>query len=101
MKSMKQKDDSVVKDAAPTRVRIAVHARKGRGRGENYKQLPGHALVVEVRNVREFRRLWREVEHLVEAGGWRDAAQPRPVAPELSAADSPPAVGGEESVTPS
>lgn len=98
MKSLKQKDDSVVKEAAPTRVRIIVQARKGRGRGASYSAVPGHALVVEVRTVREFRRLWTAVEQLAESGGWRDA--PRSADPQLPAAtDAAPAGGSESTVT--
>ena len=97
MKSLKQKDDTVVKDAAPTRVRMIVQARKGRGKGESYAPVPGHALVVEVRNVREFRRLWSTVEQLVDGGGWRDAA--RSADPQLPAATGPTPAGSGETVT--
>lgn len=93
MQKPKEKDDSLVRELVPTKVRLVCQARRPqKGKDTSYSQLPGHALVAEVRNVREFRRLWRSIEQIVQKGGWRDAPRPAPSATQLPAAGVP-AVG--------
>jgi hypothetical protein len=89
----KPRDDAAIRDLVPTKVRVVVQSR-ARGRGASYTQVPGHSLVVDVRNLREFRRLWRQVEELVDKGGWRDAVRPAAAPSELPVAGVPPVPGG-------
>lgn len=75
----KDKDDSLVRELVPTKVRVLCQARRPqKGKDTSYSQLPGHSLLVDVRNVREFRRFWKQIESVIEKGAWRDV--PRPVA---------------------
>jgi hypothetical protein len=89
-----QKDDSAIRDLVPTKVRFVVQSRRpqkaqgGQVKDTSYSQLPGHTRIVEVRTLREFRRLWRELERVIESGEWRDVRR-LAAASELPAAGSP------------
>lgn len=105
MQSQKPLDDSAIRDllgrwSGRTRVRVIVQTRRpqkakhGEVKDSSYTQLPGHSHVVEIRTLREFRRLWRSVQQLIDSEGWRDGR--RPAAPsELPAAGLP--VAGDRS----
>jgi hypothetical protein len=98
-----QRDDGVIREligsrAGRTRVRLVLQARRpqrnsagGEVKDTSYSQVPGHAQIVEVRTLREFRRLWRAIEQVVQGEEWRDVR--RVAAPsELPAAGTPLAV---------
>jgi hypothetical protein len=78
MRTTDKRDDSLVRELVPTRVRFVVQARRpqSNGRDTSYSQVAGHALVVKVRNLREFRRLWRALAEVIEGGGWCDHSEP-------------------------
>jgi len=79
------KDDTAIRELlaqpripAVTKVRIVVQSRKpqrakdGVVKDTSYSQLPGHVRIVEVRTVREFRRLWKGIEQFIDGRGWQD-----------------------------
>lgn len=86
----KRGDDSLVRELVPTKVRLVVQARRPQSKGKDtsYSQVPGHALLIEVRNLREFRRLWLALAETVERGGWRDVVR-SPAARDLPVAGVP------------
>ena len=69
-----KKIDQVVRDLVPTRVRILVQARPPqiKGRKTNYAPIAGYSIVVPVRNITEFRRLWMAIEQTVARESWCD-----------------------------
>lgn len=87
----REKDDSRVRALVPTRVRLLVQTRMPQtgGKETSYGQLPGHVLLVEVRNLREFRRFWRAVEELALKGAWREGPRAAATDLELPAAAVP------------
>ena len=82
------RDDSVIRELVPTRVRFTVQSRKPTNgtAATSYSQLPGHTHIVEVRTLREFRRLWRLIAIVIDAEEWRDVRR-------ASTPDSLPAAG--------
>lgn len=72
------KDDSAIRERVPTRVRFTVQSRprqqsrRGEVKETSYSQVPGHTRIVEVRTLREFRRLWRAIEQVIDREQWRD-----------------------------
>jgi len=91
------KDDTTIRKLVPTKVRFVVQARKpqkakdGKVTDTSYSQVPGHARIVEVRTLREFRRLWAAIEDVISKEAWRVERRLAPAA-DLPAA-SPPLVG--------
>jgi hypothetical protein len=88
------RDDSVIRERVPTRVRFLVQSRppqKARGgpvKDTSYSQVSGHARVVEIRTLREFRRLWKAIEQVIDQEDWRDVRRIA-AASELPAAGAP------------
>jgi hypothetical protein len=92
MNEKKKRNDDAIRELVPTKVRVVVQSR-ARGRGASYTQVPGHSVVVDVRNLREFRRFWRGVSDLATKGGWRDAVRPSAAGHSLPVAGVPPTPG--------
>jgi hypothetical protein len=84
------KDDTAIRALVPTKVRLIVQGRKPQLKGEQdtyYSPVPGHVLLVPVRTLREFRRLWAAIEAVVDRGGWRDVSRSAADRVELPGAD--------------
>lgn len=105
MRKPAPKNDTAIRQLVPTKVRLVVQSRKpqkakdGLVTDTSYSQLPGYTRIVEVRTLREFRRLWAAIEDLIVKGGWR--VERRAAAPgELPVAGPPLAGTGSSVVNP-
>lgn len=66
-------DDALVRRLVPGKVRITLSIYDTDGVPKSYRIVPGHSEILEVQNLREFRRLWRALKSaLSKKGGWRD-----------------------------
>jgi hypothetical protein len=66
-------DDAMMRRLVPGKVRVTISVYDTASIPKNYRLVPGHSEILEVNNLREFRRLWRSIKHAIsKKGGWRD-----------------------------
>jgi hypothetical protein len=84
-------DDTVMRRLVPGKVRVTISVYDTEGLPRSYRMVPGHSEILEVQNVREFRRLWRTLKvAMSKKGGWRDIDRALRGAGRDSAADDSP-----------
>jgi hypothetical protein len=66
-------DDAMMRRLVPGKVRVTISVYDTKAIPRSYRIVPGHSEILEVQNVRAFRRLWRAIKRAIsKKGGWRD-----------------------------
>lgn len=69
-------NDALVRELVPGKVRVTISiydTDPNPGQPKSYRLVPGHSEILEVQNLREFRRLWRALKvAMSKKGDWRD-----------------------------